>query len=97
MARLAARALPLPYPILRVSYMRLTEIPTITSVDFTSVHKTNNKLVRSWNEHCSCRRDVGDLTVRVSDVNSLKSVTVRLHLLALPRHTVKGGWFVGKI
>jgi hypothetical protein len=76
----------LPCPILRVSYMRLTEILTITSGDFTGVYKTNNKLVRSWNEHRSYRRDIGDLTVRVSDVNSLKSATVRLHLLALPRH-----------
>jgi hypothetical protein len=90
MAQLTARALPLPYPILRVSYMRLTEILTITSGDFTGVYKTNNKLVRSCNEHRSYRRDVGDLTVSVSDVNSLKSAIVRLHSLALPRHTVKG-------
>ena len=70
MAQLAARALPWPYPILRVSYMRLTEMLTITSGDFTGVYKANNKLVRSWNGHRSYRRDIGDLTVRVSDVNS---------------------------
>ena len=71
-AQLAARALPLLCPILHVSYMRLTEILTIMSGDFTGVYKTNNKLVRSWNDHRSYRMDIGDLTVRVSDVNSLK-------------------------
>ena len=47
MAQLAARALPLPSPILYVSYIRLTEILTIMSDDFTGVCKINNKLVRS--------------------------------------------------
>jgi hypothetical protein len=57
--------------------------------------RPTTKLVRIRNEHLSYRRDVGDLTVRVSDVNSLKSATVRLHSLALPRH--ERGWFMGKL